>query len=51
MLRDYEDMREQNWQMMLNAAVDRERLEELDKIEEARAKRRARAAAKEREKP
>ena len=46
LLRDSEDMRQQNWQMMLDAAVDRERLKELDRIEAARDKRRARAAAK-----
>jgi hypothetical protein len=46
LLKDYEDMRRQNWQMMLDAAVDRARLEELDKTEAARTKRRARAAAK-----
>jgi hypothetical protein len=43
LLRQREDMREQNWQMMLDAGVDRERLKELDRIEAARAKRRARA--------
>lgn len=46
LLRDYEDVRTQNWQMMLDSAGDRERLKELDRIEASRGKRRARAAAK-----